>query len=160
MFDPLPSDPTGLPRPLDLALETGTLTLAQFERLTAVTLAQIQKNAHFVQDQLDAAAHLHDPNNWLAFLQDLFQASQTRSGEVAGALFELSQEFHAELTTLACLQTELPPGAQVAITVMQQAMQASQQSWAQAQQAAKASAALLQADWAQAPRPSRRTRSA
>ena len=100
MYEPLKSMKPNLTNGLDQALEAGQLTLSQFERLTQLTLSQIQRHTNFVEDQLEAAAHLQDPSNWLQFFQDQFSTSNQMAHEVAQALFELSQEFHTELNTL------------------------------------------------------------
>lgn len=156
MYEPFKSIQTHLHNNLEGTRQAGFLTLSQFERITALALAQIKKNADFVEDQLDAAIHLKDVGNLLQFFQDQFATSQQHSTDVAQALFELSQEFHAELTELvdaywdtqrAQLNAQLPqPNAHTAMVVelWQQAMQLSRDSVAHARQAAQDSAALAQ----------------
>lgn len=156
MYEPFKSIKPNLQASLEQALQANNLTLSQFERMTTLALAQIQKNAHFVQDQLDAAMHLKDPSNVLQFFQEQFSASHQHTSDVAHALFELSQEFHAELLALAQaqLQTQLPAAAAESNPVMallQQAMQTSQASVRHASSAAKASAQLTRQAWAQPP---------
>ena len=156
MYEPFKSIQSNLQNNLEGTRQAGFLTLSQFERMTALALAQIKKNADFVEDQLDAAMHLKDFGNMLQFFQDQFASSQQLNAEVAQTLFELSQEFHAELTELveaywdtqrAQLNAQLPPPsahAALAVELWQQAMQLSGQSVANARRAAKDSAALSQ----------------
>lgn len=163
MYEPFKSMKPNLENSLDQVLQASNLTLSQFERLTTLTLAQIQKNANFVEDQLEAAMHLQDPSNWLQFFQEQFSASSQRSTDVAQALFELSQEFHAELFALAQnqLDAHLPTPSkesQVVVDLLRQALETSRQSVAQASLAAKASGELTRQAWAQVPPPGGKTR--
>ena len=166
MYEPFKSIKPNLESSLEQALQATNVTLSQFERMTTLALDQIKKNANFVEDQLEAAMHLQDPSNWWQFFQEQFSASQQHSSDVAHALFELSQEFHAELLALA--QTHIDahwPQAsaesKVVVDLLQQALQTSQASVQQASRAAKASAELTRQAWAQAPRVAKRsTRSA
>jgi len=156
MYEPFKSMKPNMESSLEQALEASNLTLSQFERMTAWTLAQIKRHSDFVEDQLEAATHLHDPANMLQFFQEQFAASQNMHTDMARALFELSHEFHDELNALAhayqdSQRAELPPGAQWVIDCLQQSLQASQHTWRQAQQAAHASAQLTQQAWAQHP---------
>ena len=163
MYEPFKSMKPNLENSLDQVLQASNLTLSQFERLTTLTLAQIQKNANFVEDQLEAAMHLQDPANWWQFFQEQFSASSQRSTDVAQALFELSQEFHAELLALAQTQLDAhqPSPSQAShmvVELLQQALETSRQSMAQASQAAKASGELTRQAWAQVPPPGGHTR--
>lgn len=162
MYEPFKSMKPNLESSMAQALEASNLTLSQFERMTAWTLTRIKRHSDFVEDQLQAAMHLRDPNNLIEFLQEQFTTSQELSEELAHTLFELSHEFHAELTELAqhhsqTASTPLPAGAQMAIAMLQQAMETSHQTWVQAHQAAQASAQLTRQAWAQEPKTTRDT---
>lgn len=162
MYEPFKSMKPNLQSSLEQALEASNLTLSQFERMTAWTLTRIKRHSDFVEDQLQAAMHLRDPNNLIEFLQEQFTASHELNEELANTLFELSHEFHAELTELAqshpqTASTPLPAGAQMAIALLQQAMETSRQTWVQAHQAAQASAQLTRQAWAQEPQKARAT---
>jgi len=157
MYEPFKSIKPNLADGLQQALEANHLTLSQFERMASWTLAQIKRHSDFVEDQLEAAMHLRDPGNVLAFLQEQLAQSQHMSQDMAQTLFELSHEFHAELTELAQNHppidaTAWPAGSELAIAMLQQAMQTGQQAWQQAHQAARASAQLTQQAWAQEPK--------
>ena len=160
MYEPFKSIKPNLESSLEQALEANNLTLSQFERMAAWTLAQIKRHSDFVEDQLDAAMHLRDPSNLLSFLQEQLASSQQLSEDMAHTLFELSHEFHAELAELAQSQPPAqyapwPVGSELAIRMLQQVMQTSQHAWQQAHQAARASAALTRQAWAQEPPASR-----
>lgn len=157
MYEPFKSIKPNLANGLEQALQANNLTLSQFERMTAWTLAQIKRHSDFVEDQLEAAMHLRDPSNLLAFLQEQLAQSQHMSQDMAQTLFELSHEFHTELTELvqnhpSLADTPWPAGSELAIALLQQAMQTGQQAWQQAHQAAQASAQLTQQAWAQKPK--------
>ena len=165
MHDPLPSLPSPWTAHVETAFAAGQLSLANVEQLTALSLAHIRKNAEYVQRQLDAARQLQDPSNVLQFFQEQFEAGQTQTRDVAEALFELSQEFYAQLTALAHNHCEarqdevaqwleerlqaLPAGSQAAIAVLRQALALSRDSVDAARQAARESGALAQRTLAQ-----------
>ena len=157
MYEPFKSIKPNLENSLEQVLQASNLTLSQFERMTTLVLTQIKKNANFVEDQLEAAMHLQDPSNLLQFFQEQFSASHQRSSDVAQALFELSQEFHAELLAMAQAQlsSHLPTAATpsaLVVELLQQAMQTSRESVHNASRAAKESAQLTRQAWAQPPR--------
>jgi hypothetical protein len=146
MYEPFKSIKPGLASNLQHAAEATQLSFSQLERVTAVALSEIKKNTDYIEDQLDAAIHLKDPSNLLRFFQEQFSATQTRSSEIALTLFELSQEFHAELTQLAETYwreqgvphaCDLPEPAQTAVDFLQQAIDTTRTSLAQASRASK-----------------------
>jgi hypothetical protein len=145
---------------LEAAFELASISLAQFERVTELTLEQAKINAELAQEQLASSLEVKDPAAALELLKEQLEASAKSLAGFAATAFELSQEFQAEAAAYAeghfdhahaaankALNENLkkaPEGSEAAVTAVKAAVEAGNRALAEARKNAKKTAALAQ----------------
>jgi hypothetical protein len=145
---------------LEAAFELASITLAQVERVTELTLEQAKINAELAQEQLASSLEVKDPAAALELLKEQLEASAKSLAGFAATAFELGQEFQAEAAAYAeghfdhahaaankALNENLkkaPEGSEAAVTAVKAAVEAGNKALAEARKNAKKTAALAQ----------------
>lgn len=145
---------------LQAAFELASISLAQVERVTELTLEQAKINAELAQEQLASSLEVKDPAAALELLKEQLEASAKSLAGFAATAFELGQEFQAEAAAYAeghfdhahaaankALNENLkkaPEGSEAAVTAVKAAVEAGNKALAEARKNAKKTAALAQ----------------
>jgi hypothetical protein len=145
---------------LQAAFELASISLAQVERVTEMTLEQAKINAELAQEQLTSTLEVKDPAAALELLKEQLEASAKSLAGFATTAFELGQEFQAEAAAYAeghfdhahaaankALSENLkkaPEGSEAAVNAVKAAVDAGNKALAEARKNAKKTAALAQ----------------
>ena len=145
---------------LQAAFELASLSLAQVERVTELTLEQAKINAELAQEQLASTLEVKDPAAALELLKEQLEASAKSMAGFAATAFELGQEFQAEAAAYAeghfdhahaaankAINENLkkaPEGSEAAVSAVKAAVEAANKALAEARKNAKKTAALAQ----------------
>ena len=145
---------------LQAAFELASISLAQVERVTELTLEQAKINAELAQEQLASTLEVKDPAAALELLKEQLEASAKSLAGFAATAFELGQEFQAEAAAYAEGQFDqahaaankainenlkkAPEGSEAAVNAVKAAVEASNKALAEARKNAKKTAALAQ----------------
>lgn len=145
---------------LQAAFELASISLAQVERVTELTLEQAKINAELAQEQLASTLEVKDPAAALELLKEQLEASAKSLAGFAATAFELGQEFQAEAAAYAeghfdqahaaankAINENLkkaPEGSDAAVNAVKAAVEAGNKALAEARKNAKKTAALAQ----------------
>lgn len=145
---------------LQAAFELASISLAQVERVTELTLEQAKINAELAQEQLASTLEIKDPAAALELLKEQLEASAKSLAGFAATAFELGQEFQAEAAAYAeghfdqahaaankAINENLkkaPEGSDAAVNAVKAAVEAGNKALAEARKNAKKTAALAQ----------------